>query len=216
MPAAARLSAAVAAGEGRLGAAPRRARVGAQRRGVQALAEDLGGRALGATHDAHDPPQMARVAGARLAQGGEHARKGRRADAQRDQRVVDLRPTQPVLARPHDRREVGRRVARAVLRAADEPQNARGLAHAVDLERVEAGRRHHRVEHQPGHAVGVGDGVALGHEGAVGDAVEGQLVRPQRDAQRLEVRRRCRPSSRSAGAARAPGRTPRPRRASAR
>ena len=47
--------------------------------------------------------------------------------------------------------------------------------------------RHDRVEHQPGHAVGVGDRVALGHEGAVGDAVERELVGPERDAQGLEV-----------------------------
>ena len=157
---------------------------------MEALAEDDRGRALGPAHDAHDPVEMARMPGARLAQRRDHPGEVGRADAHRDEGVVDLRPTHPVVARAHDRRQVGRRVARAVLRAADEAQHARGLVHAVDLEGVEAGRRHDGVEHQPGHAVGMGDRVALGHEGAVGDAVERELVGPERDPQRVEVRDR--------------------------
>ena len=66
-------SAASRPASGAAGAAPRRPRVGAQGGGVQALAEDLRGRALGAAHDAHDPARCA-DAGARLAQRGEHAR----------------------------------------------------------------------------------------------------------------------------------------------
>jgi hypothetical protein len=91
------------------------------------------------------------------------------------------------VARPHHRGQVGRRIAGAVLGAAHGTQHARDLAHAVDLEAVEPGGRHDRVEHEPRDAIGMGDGVTLGDEGAVRSAVERELVGAERHAQRLEI-----------------------------
>ena len=119
------------------------------------------------------------MAGARLAQDGEHARKGRRADAQRDQRVVDSGRLNSVVGAPRDSDEwsaagspgqcCARQAAagRARSRACRRPRARRGPPPAPPS-RARAGPRGRD-----------GDGVALGHEGAIRDAVEGGLPAPR-------------------------------------
>ena len=58
---------------------------------------------------------------------------------------------------------------------------------AVAHEDVDVLLRHHRVEHQPAHAVGVRAGVALGEIRPVRDAEDVDAVRAQRGPHRLQV-----------------------------
>ena len=85
------------------------------------------------------------------------------------------------------RREVGGRVRRAVKRLARVAQHARRRADRDEAQRIDVAVREDRVEHEPLHAVGVRERVALGHVGAIGDAVERELVGAQRVAQQIEV-----------------------------
>jgi hypothetical protein len=70
---------------------------------------------------------------------------------------------------------------------ADQPQYLGGARHAVDEQHVEAVVGHHRVQHQAGNPVRIGDRVPLRDKRAVGRSVQADLVHAERLAYQVEA-----------------------------
>jgi hypothetical protein len=128
-----------------------------------------------------------RPPGACLAERARNRSEARVRDAQRHQRVEQRRA---VVAGAHDRGEVGHRIAAAVPLRARRAQHARHRVDRLELKRIDALLRHHRVEYQPAHVIRVRKRVVLGRVRAVGHAVERPAVDAERGAQLVQVAHR--------------------------
>jgi hypothetical protein len=86
-----------------------------------------------------------------------------------------------------DRGEVGGRIPPAPLLCAHRSQHAAAAGESRAIERVDPGLRDDGVEHDPRDMNTVGQGVALSHEGSVGDSIQRQPGVAQRGAQLVDV-----------------------------
>ncbi len=151
---------------------------------MQALAEPFGRYGVVLVHLVDERLELGRLPGGGLVQGLRHPAVVGVGELVAGERVQDLHP---VAVRPDGGGEVGGRVRGAAGGLAGGVQDAGGGGQRAQVERVEALLRHHRVEHQPGHVRRVGEGVALGDVGAVGDAVDAEPAVAEGLAQEVHV-----------------------------
>ena len=162
------------------GVAPRRGRVGAQRAGVQALAEPL-------ARCSRPSPARRRPA---APSAGRRCRP-RPARSRSPRRSPRGAPTESSVSRSSISGPLRcSRTTSARSLVACSPRTRRVALHRDLGEQADVLDRDDGVEHQAAHAVRVGERVALRGVGPVGGAVERELVDLQRDPQRLEVRDR--------------------------
>ena len=168
----------------RAGPAPRHRVVGAQRGGVETLAERLGRRPRVGREAVDEPLEVGPPAVGRGVERPDHTGVGRVEDAQSDQRVEEPRID---ARRPHDERELLGRIPLAGQVAAQGTQHPPDRARVLDRQPVDPHVGNDRVEDEPGDVRRVPQRIPLCDEGPVRHAVEVQLVDPERAAEQIEV-----------------------------
>ena len=151
---------------------------------MQTLAQELRGDRFVAPDRGQERLEPAGTASAGSVQGVEHAGVMRRRHAVGDE-CVEHRGS--VVEAPDDGGEVGSRIPSAAFGRAHRPQHGGATGKRRAVERIDARLRDDGVEHHPRHVGGVLQRVALGHERAVGDAIERQPANPQRRSKRFDV-----------------------------
>ena len=152
-----------------------KAELEAQRALVQTLAQELRGDRFVAPDRGQERLEPAGTASAGSVQGVEHAGVMRRRHAVGDE-CVEHRGS--VVEAPDDGGEVGSRIPSAAFGRAHRPQHGGATGKRRAVERIDARLRDDGVERHPRHVGGVLQRVALGHERAVGDAIERQPANP--------------------------------------